>query len=206
MKSVSTAMDLTKFLPLLILMGGVGLPATAHAVQGSGSFGGSDRGEFGSGEAPIERTFSIEELQRMNQDTLVGLAVSHFGRFDIHGEMGRYNFSYVVRALRRMPEPTSRLINRIEDANTDQQKLEIIDWYLKQHKQDYDRDQKLLADWKKTLEDEGLLTRRPFLFGGSDKTENVRVTQYYELLRASAAQGDFIKLLDNMRRVITWKY
>lgn len=179
----------------------VGMVSLADNAE---AFPGSSGAEFGG--APRVLSLSTNELQRMNDETLLDLQMGRTLHVKVLGDMGRYNVYYLLSSIRRMPGESRRLIERIENARNEEEKKEIIDGLLAAAKKRHKASEARLLKEQKILAAAGLLDEYPTILSSPELRNNKRVQAYYALLRATSAKQDFVRLLDSMQSTHSGKF
>ena len=196
---IRTARTLVKVLPVLLVLGPTATtPALAN--QGAGD---------GRGERPATRYVTAKEMLRMNVSTLYAVTRQYPPAKLTGGMMGRYDIGYVADAIRSMRGPTSRLIERIENAQTLGKQKEIVNGLLSVHEAKYkslveslyEKNRKAtgaLSEEQRDLVEE---TRELFSGGVIPLHPDKNVQAYYDVAGEIHRLKDYIALLRHMKWV-----
>lgn len=181
-------------LPLSMGMAGVlATPQPALAfVGGNGETG-------GLGGRPATRLVTTFELLRMNDDTLLDIAMAQYGnRVRVEGPMGVYPSSAVAHAIRYQRERARNLIARLERARTEEQKVEILSGLLRAAKKRHQAAHSKLKKEERILVEAGLIVEGKYRFIPVGDNDNPRVEKYYTLLRSNHKEEWYAEMLRQM--------
>ena len=201
MKLVRITSNIAVVLPLLTgLVGAMALPEAAFA--GFGVSGSSYRGN-----APERRVLTTHQLLRLNDDTLLDMTIG-IGRVNltIQGPMGAYSSHDIANAIRYQRDRARRLIERLERAQTEEEKIEIIEGLRRAAERRHKASEMRLEKEEKILRAEGLLDVYPDILAPPEIRNNKRVQAYYALLRATYAERRYTEILSGMLYVHTGEF
>ena len=201
MRLIRITSNMAVVLPLLTgLVGAMALPEAAYAIF-------RDDGSSYRGNAPERRVLTTHELLRLNDNTLLDMTVG-VPRINltIKGPMGVYSSHHVANAVRYQRDRARRLIERLENAQSEAEKKEIIEGLRRAAERRHKASEMRLEKEGKILRAEGLLKVYPDILAPPEIRNNKRVQAYYALLRSTYAQRRYVEMLSGMLRVHTREF
>lgn len=201
MRLVRITSTMAVVLPLVTgLVGAMALPEAAHATY-------RDGGSSYRGNGPERRVLTTHELLRLNDDTLLDFTVGiHRISLTIQGPMGVYSGHDIANAIRYQRDRARRLIERIESAQSEGEKKEIIEGLLRAAERRHKASEMRLKKEEKILRAEGLLDVYPDILAPPKIRNNKRVQAYYALLRSTYSQRRYVEILSSMLYVHTGEF
>lgn len=189
--------QLFKALPILLAIGLIA--ATPKAAVANNLGPGSDQGGKTSGEGPGREEIPANSLKRMSDSALHSIRRQP-DRYSVRGVMGQYNLGLLVEALAQLRGPTTRLMDRLQNAPDEAARKKIVKGLLKVHQDRLGENEKRIKETREKLIREKRLGRVPGFGLNLSDPDDPGVQAFHRMVRENLAQRSYVRLLNSINR------